>query len=174
MSKSAMSGPNFRKATPAGEDRERDVCDHCGFIDYKNPKIVVGSVLSFEGKILLCRRAIEPGKGLWTIPAGYLELGEAVDEGARREAYEEARVRPLLDRLLAVYSVPRISQVQIMFRGRLDRPDCAPGPESLEVALFEWADIPFADIAFPSARWALRHWKSVEGRDAFPAFGNPA
>jgi ADP-ribose pyrophosphatase YjhB (NUDIX family) len=174
MSKSAITGPNFRKATPAGEDRERDVCDHCGFIDYKNPKIVVGSVLSFEGKILLCRRAIEPRRGFWTIPAGYLELGEAVEEGARREAYEEARVRPLLDRVLAVYSVPRISQVQIMFRGRLERPDFAAGPESLDVALFEWAGVPWADIAFPSAQWALRHWKSVEGRDAFPAFGNPA
>jgi len=174
MNASKTTAPNFRKAVPAGEDRERDVCGHCGFIDYKNPKIVVGSVLSFEGKILLCRRAIEPRKGYWTIPAGYLELGEAVEDGARREAYEEARVNPVLDRVLAVYSVPRISQVQIMFRGRLAGPDFAPGPESLEVALFEWADIPWPDIAFPSAVWALRHWKDVEGRDAFPAFGNPA
>lgn len=174
MNDGATTGPNFRKAVPAGEDRERDVCGHCGFIDYKNPKIVVGSVLSFEGRILLCRRAIEPRKGFWTIPAGYLELGEAVEDGARREAYEEARVRAILDRVLAVYSVPRISQVQIMFRGRLEGPDFAPGPESLEVALFEWADITWPDIAFPSAMWALRHWKNVEGRDEFPAFGNPA
>jgi len=163
----------FEKAVPAGDDRARDVCGHCGFVDYKNPKIVVGSVASFEGRILLCRRAIEPRKGFWTLPAGFLELGETVEDGARREAFEEARAQIILERTLAVYSVPRISQVQIMFRARLATPDCAAGPESLEVGLFPWEKIPWPDIAFPTVGWALRQWKEVEGRADFPTFSNP-
>lgn len=173
MSGKPQSGPHFLKAIPEGEDRERDVCGHCGFIAYQNPKIVVGSVLSFEEKILLCRRAIEPRRGYWTIPAGYLELGETVEAGARREAYEEALVRPILDQVLAVYSVPRLSQVQIMFRGRLETPDCGAGPESLEVALVDWKEIPWADLAFPSVAWALRHWKEAAGQTGFAPFANP-
>lgn len=165
--------PRFLKAVPAGDDRTRDVCGHCGFVDYKNPKIVAGSVASFGGAILLCRRAIEPRRGFWTLPAGYLELGESVEDGARREAWEEARARISIDATLAVYSVPRISQVQIMFRARLDAPEFAAGPESLEVDLFPWADIPWADIAFPTVGWALRQWKEVEGMARFPAFSNP-
>lgn len=173
MSETNPAGPHFRKAVPAGEDRERDVCGHCGYVAYQNPKIVVGSVLSFEGRILLCRRAIEPRRGFWTIPAGYLELGETVEAGARREAYEEARVAPVLDRVLAVYSVPRISQVQIIFRGGLAAPASSPGPESLETALFDFARLPAEDLAFPSVRWALDHWKEVEGAAAFAPFSNP-
>jgi len=173
MSENWPAGPSFGKATPEGDDRERDVCDHCGFVDYRNPKIVVGSVLSFDGKILLCRRAIDPRKGYWTLPAGYLENGETVENGAMREAYEEARVRPEFDQVLAVYSVPRISQVQIIFRGALAAADFAPGPESLDVRLFEWADIPWPDIAFPTAGWALRHWRESLGRSGFAPYANP-
>ncbi len=173
MSEKPLAGPHFRKATPEGDDRERDVCGHCGFIDYRNPKIVVGSVLSFDGKILLCRRAIDPRKGYWTLPAGYLEIGETVEDGARREAFEEARVRPDLDQVLAVYSVPRISQVQIMFRGTLKTADCAPGPESLDVRLFGWDDIPWLEIAFPTVYWALRHWKESLVRSGFAPYSNP-
>ena len=174
MSESPPAGPHFRKTTPAGEDRERDVCAHCGFVDYRNPRIVVGSVLSLAGKILLCRRAIDPRLGFWTLPAGYLELGETVEDGARREAYEEARVRPDIDQVLAVYSVPRISQVQIIFRGTLASADFAPGPESLDVALFDWADIPWPDIAFPTVGWALRQWRESRGRSGFAPYSNPA
>ncbi len=165
--------PQFLQMTPAGEDRERNVCGHCGFIDYRNPKIVVGSVLSFNGAILLCKRAIEPRRGYWTLPAGYLETGESVEDGAKREAYEEARVAPVFDQVLAVYSVPRISQVQIMFRGRLIRPEFAPGPESLDVRLFDWADIPWPDLAFPTVGWALRQWKESEGLERFVTYTNP-
>lgn len=164
---------HFLKAVPDGDDRTRDVCGHCDFVDYKNPKIVVGTVASFERKVLLCRRAIEPRRGFWTLPAGYLELGESVEDGARREAYEEARAHVLVGAILGVYSVPRISQVQIMFRGALETPACAAGPESLEVGLFAFDDIPWADIAFPTVGWALRHWKEVEGRATFRAFSNP-
>lgn len=173
MNKGVAGAPQFRKLTPDGDDQERDVCAHCGFIDYKNPKIVVGSVLSCEGKILLCRRAIEPRRGYWTLPAGYLENGESVEDGARREAYEEARVRPMLERVLAVYSVPRISQVQIMFRGTLEAPDFAPGPESLDVDLFAWDDIPWPDLAFPTVGWALRQWKESLSKSDFAPYSNP-
>ena len=173
MSEDPPTGPHFRKETPAGYDRERDVCGYCGFIDYRNPKIVVGSVLSFEGRILLCRRAIDPRKGYWTLPAGYLEIGETVEDGARREAYEEARVRADLDQVLAVYSVPRISQVQIMFRGTLKTADFAPGPESLDVRLFDWDGIPWPEIAFPTVYWALRHWKESAAQSGFAPFANP-
>lgn len=174
MQEKPAVGARFHRAVPDGDDKERDVCGHCGFVDYKNPKIVVGSVLAFEGRVLLCRRAIEPRRGFWTLPAGYLELGEMVEDGARREAYEEARVRPVLERVLAVYSVPRISQVQIMFRGRLPGPDCAPGPESLEARLYRWEEIPWDELAFPSVDWALRHWKATENDAAFAPFSNPA
>lgn len=173
MTKNQALAQDFRKSTPVGDDRERDVCGHCGFIDYRNPKIVVGTVASFAGRILLCRRAIEPRQGYWTLPAGYLELGETVEDGARREAWEEARARIVLERTLAIYSVPRISQVQIMFRGRLEAPDCSAGPESLEVGLFPWEEIPWPDIAFPTVGWALRQWKEVVGRDDFATFSNP-
>lgn len=172
MMEKPRAGAHFRKATPDGDDRERDVCGHCGFIDYRNPKVVVGSVLSFGGAVLLCRRAIDPRRGFWTLPAGYLEPGESIEEGAKREAWEEARVRPALDQVLAVYSVPRISQVQIMFRGRLESRDFAPGPESIDVQLFDWADIPWGEIAFPTVGWALRQWRESEGRFAFPPFSN--
>lgn len=174
MTENAAPGAHFRKARPEGDDRERDVCGHCGFIAYQNPKIVVGSVLSFDGEILLCRRAIDPRKGYWTLPAGYLELGESVEDGARREAYEEALVRPTLDRVLAIYSVPRISQVQIMFRGSLSSREVAPGPESLDARLFAYENIPWDALAFPTVHWALRCWRAAQGRDDFPVFGNPA
>ncbi len=173
MSENYERQPSFEQKTPIGDDRERAVCATCGFIDYKNPKIVVGSVASWEGKILLCRRAIEPRKGFWTIPAGYLELHESAEEGALREAWEEARARLELDRLMAVYSVPRISQVQLMYRARLLSEETAAGPESLEVALFDWADVPWPELAFPSVGWALRHYREVLGKTDFPPFANP-
>lgn len=158
--------PQFELKTPQGEDRERRVCAACGFIDYINPKLVAGAVVTDEqGRILICRRAIEPGRGLWTLPAGYMELGESVEAAARREAREEAMADIALDALIAVYSVPRISQVQIFFRARL-LSAIAPGPESLEVALRAWDDLPMEDLAFPSVRWALDDWRASLGQGA--------
>ncbi len=146
----------FSRRIPDGDDLERSVCDSCGFVDYQNPKIVVGSVVTAEdGRILMCRRAIEPGYGLWTLPAGYLELGETPLEGAVREAWEEARARIAISGILAVYTIRHLSQVQIMHRATLIDPAIAAGVESLEVALFERSEIPQDDIAFPSVRWAL-------------------
>ncbi len=163
---------SFSNEVPPGEDRERRVCQTCGFIDYVNPRIVAGVVAYADGKILLCRRAIEPRRGLWTLPAGFLELGESVEEGARREAQEEARAELELEAMLGVYSIPRIGQVQIFYRARLlNQP--SPGPESLEVMLAAWDDIPWKELAFPSVHWALGHYRETMGRTSFAPFGNP-
>ena len=163
----------FVREIPDGDDRERLVCADCGFINYENPKVVVGSVATWGDRILMCRRAIPPRKGYWTLPAGYMELHESAAEGAIREAWEEACARIEIDALLAVYSIPRISQVQLMYRARLTTRDIEPGPESLEVALFEWDNIPRDEIAFPSVHWALGHFDEVRGIDAFPPRSNP-
>ena len=103
---------------PEGDDRERLVCPDCNFVAYENPKIVVGSIVAEGDRVLLCRRAIEPRAGFWTIPAGYMEMGETVAEGAQREAWEEARARIAIDGVLAIYSIARLGQVQVIFRAR--------------------------------------------------------
>ena len=163
----------FSVRVPDGDTHERHVCDDCGWVHYVNPKIVVGSVVTSGDKYLLCRRAIEPRKGFWTLPAGFLEVNETIEEGAKREAQEEAEAEIEIDSILAVYSVPHISQVQIMFRARLVGEAFAPGPESLEVGLFDWDDIPWEELAFPSVKWALDQHRSVEGQPTYPAFSNP-
>ena len=172
MSGDARPGPSVRKI-PDGDTLERLVCPDCGFVSYDNPKIVVGAVVAHEGRLLLCRRAIMPRKGFWTLPAGYLELNETVVDGARREAWEEARARIEIDALLAVYNIPRLSQVQLIYRAALAVPEFAAGPESIEVGLFGWDEIPWGDIAFPSVHWALHHHRSVSGQATFAPFGNP-
>lgn len=172
--KTPVQPPRFVKKVPSGDNMERSVCAACGFVDYENPKIVVGSVVAHEGKILLCKRAIEPRRGFWTLPAGYLEQHETAEAGAMREALEEACATIEIDRLLAVYSIPRISQVQLMFRARLASPDIAAGPESEAVDLYAWKDIPWPDLAFPSVGWALRHYRETMGREGFAPFSNPA
>jgi len=166
--------PSFSLRIPEGDGVARKVCDHCGFVAYENPKIVVGSVVRHEGRVLLCRRAIEPRRGFWTIPAGYMELNETPEEGARREAREEAGADLAIERLLAVYSVPRISQVQLIFRAALADPRIEAGVESLEVRLFEWHEIPWDDLAFPSVHWALNHDREAEDGAPPVPFGNPA
>ena len=166
--------PEFVIQIPDGDDRERLVCADCGHIDYRNPKIVVGSVVAHGGQVLLCRRAIEPRRGYWTLPAGYMELGETAQAGAMREAREEAEADIALDGVLALYSIARIGQVQVLFRARFAAfPHFAAGPESLEVALFAWDDIPWTDLAFPTVRWALEAWRAnPDGPLGAPA-GNP-
>ena len=164
----------FERRIPDGDNMERDVCARCGHVHYVNPKIVVGAVCSWYGRILLCRRAIEPRKSFWTIPAGFLEEHETPAEGAMREAFEEASTRIDIDRLLAVYAVPRISQVQLIFRATLADGQFAPGTESLETALFAWEEIPWNELAFPSVHWALSHHRESDGRHDFAPYGNPA
>jgi len=165
-------GPSLRKV-PEGDTHERLVCEDCGFIHYENPKIVVGSVIAVGEQVMLCRRAINPRKGFWTLPAGYLELNESAADGAKREAWEEARARIALDALLAVYSIPRISQVQLIYRARLVEPGFSAGPESEEVALFDWERIPWSELAFPSVHWALGHFRETRGLETFAPRANP-
>ncbi len=166
------AGPVLERV-PDGDTQARLVCEDCGFINYVNPKIVVGAVCVWEDQILLCRRAIDPRKGYWTLPAGYLELHEGTEEGARREAYEEAYARIELDGLLAVYALKHISQVQLIYRARLLDPDVSPGPETAEVALVRWQEVPWDDIAFPSVQWALHHHRAARDREMLVPATNP-
>jgi len=166
--------PDFLLAIPDGDDRQRRICRHCDFIDYDNPRIVVGSVVRHEGRILLCRRAINPRMGFWTLPAGYLETGETPAEGAMREAREEANAALTISGVLAIYTIRRLGQVQIMHRAQLADPAISAGAESLEVGLFAWEDIPWSGLAFPSVGWALNHDLAAESGDAAMPYYNPA
>src|SRR6201990_1864716 len=131
--------PEFVRRIPDGDNRERLICADCGHIAYENPKVVVGSVVVAGDKVLMCRRAIEPRRGFWTLPAGYMELGETLEEGAAREALEEAKAVIAIEGILGVFSIARIGQVQVIYRARFAAagpPAFAPGEESLDVRLF--------------------------------------
>lgn len=161
-------GGELRLRRFAADDRPRRVCTACGHVHYENPKLVIGSACLYEGCVLLCRRAIEPRAGFWTVPAGFLELDESPEEGAVREAREEARARIAIEGLVAVYSIPRIGQVQLMYRAQLLDPEISAGHESLEVGLFPFASIPWSDLAFPTVERLLR--RVIELRDSAPPF----
>lgn len=139
---------------PAGDNRERHVCDDCGHIHYQNPNNVCGAIITRGERVLMCKRAIEPRYGLWTLPAGFMENHETVAEGAAREALEEANARAGELSLFGVFSLPYISQVYLMFHGELAS-DFAPGEESLEVELFTREQIPWQEIAFPVVTHSL-------------------
>jgi ADP-ribose pyrophosphatase YjhB (NUDIX family) len=143
---------------PAGDSLPRHVCDACGAIHYRNPRLVVGALPVWEDKILLCRRAIEPRRGCWTLPAGFMENQETVAEAALRETREEACANIELGAMYTMISVPHISQVHVIYRARLLDLDFAPGDETLEVALFDEAAIPWEEIAFRTGVMTLRHF----------------
>jgi ADP-ribose pyrophosphatase YjhB (NUDIX family) len=169
--------PEFVRRVPEGDNRERLVCADCGHIAYENPKVVVGSVIVADGAVLMCRRAIEPRRGFWTLPAGYLEHGETLEEGAAREAWEEAQAEITLDGILGVFSISRIGQVQVIFRARFAAdgvPRFAAGPESLDVALFPWTRLPRTEVAFPSVMWALDAWQRAGAGPLGAPAANPA
>ncbi len=158
---------------PAGDSLHRAVCDACGAIQYENPKVVVGCVPVYGERILICRRAIEPRHGLWTLPAGFMENEESAAEGAAREALEEANARVEIEDLYTVYSVPHISQVHMMFRARLLDAEVSPGIESLEVKLVAEDEIPWRELAFTMVRRTLEHFVEDRRRGAFvPHFGD--
>lgn len=171
-SDSNPSGPTVR-AIPEGDTRERLLCPDCGYVAYENPKVIVGSVAVWRERILLCRRAIVPRAGFWTLPAGFLENHETTRAGAMREAWEEARARIAIDALLAVFEIPRINQVQMIYRAELLDPAVEAGVESEAVGLFGWDEIPWDDLAFPTVRWALEAHRARRGERDFPAAGNP-
>lgn len=143
---------------PPGDTRQRRVCPACGVVHYENPRVVVGCVPEHEGRILLCRRAIEPRRGYWTVPAGFLENGESMEHGAARECWEEALARVHIDSLLAVVNIPEACQVHVFFRSRLAAPEFGAGEESLEAMLVDPKDIPWEDIAFRSTTYALQQY----------------
>ena len=143
---------------PPGDHLPRYVCDHCGTIHYLNPRIIAGCVPDHEGRVLLCRRAIEPRLGFWTFPAGFMENRETVQQAAARESLEEAQAHVQIGSLLAVVHVLEANQVHMFFRAILPRAEFGTAPESLEVGLFAEADIPWGEIAFPSIEFALRRY----------------
>ena len=152
-----LSGPTV-KAIPEGDTLPRLVCPDCGFINYVNPKIVVGAICEWEDKVLLCKRAIEPRLGYWTPPGGFMELDETTAEGAQREVWEEACARVEIGQLIGIFEIPHISQVHMFYHARLITPEYAAGPESQDVALFTEEEIPWDDLAFSSGTWAMRRF----------------
>lgn len=144
---------------PPDDNRQRHVCTICATIHYQNPKLVVGAIPEWEdGRILLCRRAIEPRYGLWTLPAGFMENGETTAAAAVRETLEEANARIAIGDLYSMYNLPHINQVHLLYRARLHDLEFSPGTESLEVELFEEQDIPWDEIAFRPVRLTLQHF----------------
>ena len=143
---------------PEGDTLPRFVCSSCHAVHYQNPRMVVGCIPEWEDKILLCRRAIEPRYGLWTVPAGFMENGETTDQGAVRETLEEANARVEIGELYALYNIPHINQVYILFRARLLGLDFSTGAETLEVRLFAENEIPWDRIAFATVRKTLTHY----------------
>ena len=143
---------------PAGDNRPRHVCGDCGSIHYLNPKVVVGTVPEWEGRLLLCRRAIEPRYGYWTLPAGFLESGETMEEGAYREAREEANANLRIEGLYTLFSIPHIDQVHAFYRARLLDQDFHAGEESLDVRLFREDEIPWDELSFPVVHKTLELW----------------
>jgi len=151
-------GNNVSFEIPAGDVLPRHVCNRCGHIHYENPRLVVGCVASWEDRILLCRRAIEPRLGYWTLPAGFMENGETTSEAASRETLEEAGANIIVDAPFSMVSIAHINQVHLFYRGRLATAEHAAGEESLEVALVKPEEIPWNDLAFRSVTHCLEHY----------------
>ncbi len=148
-------GGSLIHTIPPGDTHLRYVCTQCGTIHYSNPAVVVGTIPMWDDQILLCQRAIQPGRGLWTVPAGFLENGETVEEGAVRETLEEANARVEIERLHTIYTCAGINHVYMLFLARLLDLNFSPGVESLDVDLFRPDHIPHDQIAFSSIRFAL-------------------
>lgn len=167
---SQCGSDNLVWTIPEGDNMPRHVCMACGTIFYQNPKIVTGCLLEYEDKVLLCKRAIEPRYGLWTLPAGFMENNETVPEAAARETWEEATAKVDHMQLYCLFSLPHINQVYVMFRGQLavQEPLFAPGSESLDVALFSEADMPWSELAFAVIIQTLRHYYTDREMGHFP------
>lgn len=152
---------------PQGDSRERHVCSECGEIHYQNPKIVTGCIPEWEDRILLCRRAIQPRHGFWTLPAGFMENGESAQQGAARETMEEANAKVRIFQLYSTFNLPHIDQVYMLFRGQLLDTDFSPGEESLETRLYRESEIPWDELAFAVVRETLAHYFSDRKQGAF-------
>jgi len=152
---------------PSDDNRYRYICQQCDIVHYQNPKIVAGCLPVWEDKILLCKRAIEPRFGYWTLPAGFMELGESSLEAGIRETLEEANARVEVEDLFAVFNLPHVDQVYMMYRSRLTDLDFSPGAESLEVQLYNEEDIPWDELAFTTIRETLKFYFDDKSRGKF-------
>jgi ADP-ribose pyrophosphatase YjhB (NUDIX family) len=152
---------------PKGDNRPRHVCGSCGAIHYQNPRVVTGCIAEWRDKVLLCRRAIEPRYGCWTLPAGFLENGESSHAGAARETLEEANARVEVTELYTLFDLPRIDQIYMLYRGRLLDLDFAPGDESLEVMLCTRHQVPWEKLAFQVMRETLKLYFRDQERNDF-------
>jgi ADP-ribose pyrophosphatase YjhB (NUDIX family) len=164
----SQCGGNLTRAIPEGDDRLRHICGDCGTIHYQNPKVIAGCIPVWEDRVLLCKRAIEPRYGTWTLPAGFMEMGETLEQAARREAFEEARVQVELEPLYTLFSLPHISQVYVFFRARMLAEEFGAGEESLDVRLFREQDIPWDDLAFETVHRSLRLFFEDRRNGGFP------
>ena len=155
------------KKIPAGDTHERNVCADCDHVEYNNPTIVNIVVATYKNEILFCKRAIEPRIGCWTLPGGYMESGETPQQGAAREALEEAGVKVKIGPLLAMYQPPSKNKVIMIFHGELPSREADPGTESQEVEFFKWEDIPWKELAFPYIKDALDVYQKTKGKTNF-------
>ena len=163
----ANCGAAVVQRVPPGDTLPRWVCDHCGEIHYQNPKLVVGTIPEHEGRLLLCRRAIEPRYGYWTLPAGFMENDETAAQAALRETLEEAGTIVELGEPFTLISVPRVNQVHLFYRARLRNLEFKPGEETLEVALVDEAAMPWQEIAFRTVGLTLKRWFADRERGTF-------
>ncbi|MFC4951573.1 NUDIX hydrolase [Acinetobacter puyangensis] len=168
MSFCSCCGQPTTTKIPLGDSLPREVCTSCGTIHYVNPKVICGALVVWENKVLLCRRAIEPRYGLWTLPAGYMELFETMQEGAARETREEAEAEVDIEQLYCMYNIPRIGQIYVLFKANLIEGKFGAGEETIECRLFEEQDIPWNDLAFPSVKRTLEHYFIDRQNDEFP------
>ncbi|OUS25301.1 NUDIX hydrolase [Gammaproteobacteria bacterium 45_16_T64] len=151
-------GGKITMLIPEGDNRERHVCDSCNTIHYQNPRIIAGTLPVYEDKVLLCRRAIEPRYGFWTLPAGFMENGETTQEAAERETWEEAEAKIDIAGLYTLYDLPHINQVYMFYRGTVIDGKFGPGQESLETQLFAESEIPWGELAFPTIGRTLKRY----------------
>ncbi|CAI8945475.1 NUDIX hydrolase [Methylocaldum szegediense] len=149
-------GTSLRRGIPEGDDRPRYICDSCGTIHYQNPKLIAGCIPVWQDRILLCKRAIEPRLGYWTLPAGFMELGETLPDAARREAREEANIEVEIESVYTIFSLPHISQVYVFFRAHMLEERYSAGSETLEARLFREDEIPWNEISFETVYRSLR------------------
>ncbi len=163
---SNCGAPVFLKVPP-GDNLPRHVCDQCGTIHYQNPKVVVGAIATWDDKILMCKRAIEPRHGKWTLPAGFMENNETCGDAAIRETLEEAGARVELGPMFSFIDIPHISQIHIIYRARLLHLDFQPGEESLEAVLMRESEIPWDEIAFRSIEYTLKAFFEDRRRGRF-------
>lgn len=168
MSHCLQCGHTTKNDIPDGDTKIRQICPECHYVHYVNPKVICGTLVVWQDKVLLCKRAIEPQYGFWTLPAGYMEIGETMEQGAARETLEEAEAHIKLEKLYCMYNVPKIGQIYVIFKAQLIDGKFGAGTETLETQLFAEDDIPWQDLAFGSVKQTLEHYFLDRKTQHFP------